>query len=172
MRGEYEQERKEASRFLKLHHDHPGIRSARDWLGNWLDASASGDKDQVASVHMARLKRYAISPEAILAEVAALWVFAQRNPTTLPDDVRLTIALAIGVLFLCPRERTKTYHYRSGPRRVYADSTSTERRVLGEQLRKTLALLLLNITGAIEAQHAQHEAQRATFALPFSSNTQ
>ena len=125
----YEGERKEVARFLKDHASHPGIRNALEWIAEWLAESAEGDKSLPGYVQLARLHRFNVTPEAILHEVASIWLYVHRNPTALPDGdgLSLTHALAIGVLFLVPHERTKTYQYRSGPRRVYRTSTPTER---------------------------------------------
>jgi hypothetical protein len=172
-RKHYAPERRAVDALFRAFPDHPDVRTACEWIAGWLRAAALGDKSRPGYVHVARLARYDVQPLDVLAEVCAVWLFAMRNPRTLPDDERTTFALAVAMLFLAPRERTATYSYAKGERRVYKDAGHTDRAAIGNALRLTLAPLLVNVVRAIEEREQQQRERAAAFGrTPFISTNE
>jgi hypothetical protein len=166
---QYKAERKAVDRLFATYPDHAGVREACAWIRAWLDASIAGDSRQPGYIHAARLHRWQIEPRDILAEVCALWVYAMRYPRTLPDDERLTFALAVAMLFRAPRDYIKSYSYPSGERRKYRESGYADRLAVGTHLRMHLAPLFCNVAQAIEQQQQQERDARDAYREPFTN---
>ncbi len=168
----YLHERREVAKLFAAYPDHPGLIDACKWLRAWLDASLAGDKSQPGYVHMARLHRWEITPLAILAEVCAVWLYAHRHPHALPDDQRLTFALALQMLLLAPRDYLKSFHYKTGETRYYRESRYAARKEIGDHIRLTLARLFVNVTQACEERLEQKQNRAKSFGLPFTQQQQ
>ncbi|MHB8495565.1 MAG: hypothetical protein ACYC9Z_04250 [Casimicrobiaceae bacterium] len=164
---DYASERREVAGLFRAFPEHPGVLDACKWLRGWLDASIAGDKSQPGYLHIARLDRWNITPLAILSEVCAVWLYAMRHPHTLPDDQRLTFALAGQALLLAPRDYVKSYHYKSGESRQYREARYEARKAIGDHLRLTLARLLVNVAHTCEERLQQKQNRAASFGLPF-----
>ena len=172
LRRYYERERRDVTLFLREHEEHPGIQAALAWIGGWLRASSLRDLDQPGQLHAARLDAHGVTPLAILTECGAVWLYSTRNPRTLPDDARLTFAMAStsspnGLHRMTSRRVSRA---RSTTVR-YATSTHAVRTAVGDHLRRTLALLLYRIAETIAARSEQMAAMRDAFAAPFHQPT-
>ena len=171
LRRYYERERRDVTLFLREHQEHPGIQAALAWIGGWLRASSLRDLDQPGQLHAARLDAHGVTPLAILTECGAVWLYSTRNPRTLPDDARLTFAMAYAVLRLAPHDVRRVYHSARSTTVRYATSTHAVRTAVGDHLRRTLALLLYRIAETIAARSEQMAAMRDAFAAPFHQPT-
>lgn len=160
----------EASRFIEAHITHRGITQAVAWFDEWLsaaqEASSKGgnlDAPVVAAQDMARLADMGIQPLQLLKTVAGLWLFAQRNPHTLQDDNRLTVALSLAVLKLAPRYYRIDHQGKRNPTRYTAEA----RKLIGKRVRDTIGLLIRNIIATIETLPNEKEVFKNNQNLPF-----
>jgi len=165
---DYAQERRDVAALFKANPEHAGLLSALAFIREWLDASARGDTTQPGCIHLARLHRRAVTPMAILSEVSAVWWHVARYAK--PDDDRLTFAMVCSMLALAPRDYIKSYHFKSGERRVYRDAGRVDRSAMGEHLRERLAPLFVRVVQACEERErmaaAQEAAERAAIVIP------
>jgi hypothetical protein len=158
---EYERERSETAAVIERNaHDHPGLVYALERLAGLLEGREGarlGNRKDSLQRHLARLKGHAVTPEQVLTEASALWLYGHhRNPTVLPQAPQLEAALGQAVLRLAPfNPKTawstsgKTYHVTALP---------ADRKALGRWLRTTLGPLLVNIATAIEAEEANRRS--------------
>lgn len=161
----------EASRFIEAHITHRGITQAVAWFDEWLRDSTKGETlpsggpetPVVASKDMSRLADKGIGPLQLLKTVAGLWLFAQRNPHTLQDDNRLTVAISLALLKLAPR------YYRVDPegKRNPTRYTAEARKLIGKRIRDTIGLLIRNIIATIETLPNEKEVFKNNQVLPF-----
>lgn len=161
---DYRQEQKDVSTFLDKHLSHAGVIQSLKWLQEWLDDAASGNKDAIARVNIARLAEKQVSPLDILKAISAVWLYSYRYPRRLPNDTRLSYQLSLACLKTAPRD--KYFSPTSG--RVWPVRYSSKgKRLIGRRLRETLGLLLENIAVTIEALPDTKEALKTAFNLPF-----
>lgn len=180
--GHYDAKRVNLKREAKLEHrevlkllhrfpGHEGVTLALRILGEWLEASANGDKRQPGYIEAARLFRYGVSAKEVLAGTAAVWLYCQRR--RMPDDERLTFRLATAAMHLAPYERLReritavtrisTVVYRKPPRATIVD--------IGEFLRGTLHAIYLQIEKACDGLDAHDKAERKKLSAPFLTST-
>jgi hypothetical protein len=165
---EYRIERRTVAAILSEHANHEGVKVAREWLDAWLERAAAGDKNATAPAEFSRLAAAGVTGERILEECASVWMFSVRYPRTLPDDARLTFALATAVLHLAPRYLRKTYHYASYRDRRYFTASKEDRHAIGKAIRDTLGPLLWNIATHPERTAQEHEARRRALFAPLT----
>lgn len=145
---DYASERNRIARLLEEQPEYPGVRAALDWLQSLLTRASYGS-GAIARDEFRRLAAAGVKPRSLLIEMAAVWAFAREYPNRLPDDARLSFALAAAVLKLAPRI-VKT----GGTERRYHTAGRAVRAELGEALRSRLAPLLFNL--ATEAERSAH----------------
>lgn len=106
---EYLAELREVRAFFDTHSDHPALASANHYFQNWLD-KAKANEAPVGQSIFGKLYREGIEPQAILTEIMAIWLYSDKHPNALPDDLRLTFCLARNVARLgtFQQSRTKT----------------------------------------------------------------
>jgi hypothetical protein len=142
---------------------HRGLLLAEKFLADWL--ANRGRFAVVTKAHPVReaLRRHGATPRDVVIAASAIWLFAERYPTVLPDDERLTHAMARAVIGLMPAERRRTprgnvEHRRPG---------TAARREIGEVLRGELGVLFQNIAHAVQHKDERAREQRETLAAPF-----
>ena len=168
--SEYATERKEVSTFLDQHQDHAGVQVALSFLQQWLDEARRDAAAEVpARSHLVRLSVSGVTPQDILREAAAVWLFSTRQSRTLPDDERLTYALGLAVLHLAPFAQGSRWVPGRGPTKAYRPPNGTARREAGEHLRNSLGPLLFNIATALDARKLASERTRSLLREPFPS---
>lgn len=160
-------EHREVLRLLDLYPKHEGVALALRILGEWMQASADGDKKQPGYVDAARLFRHGVSPKEVLAGTAAVWLHCQRRG--LPDDERLTCRLATAAIHLAPFERlrvhyapitrTPSYSYKKPSRMTIVET--------GEFLRQTLHAIYLQIEKACDGLEKYQQDERKKLSAPF-----
>jgi hypothetical protein len=160
---QYVAERAEAAGVIGRNPSHPGIVTALSWLKEWLEGQRG------AAQEAARLADHGVEPRRVLEECAAVWMLSHRRPGQLPDDARLTFALSRAVLHLAPRRVRKIYQYGSRTARRYQSASREARRELGEAIRRTLGVLLQQISMEPERALRAESARQEAFATPFTS---
>lgn len=148
--------------------EHAGLRTATGWVAEWMQQSTFGDKAQPGYQHMRRLSDHGVTPLDVLIECSAVWLYAMRNPRTLPDDARLTFALAVAVIGLAPLECVRGYRHPTGMVPFYRRARSRVRQAIGEHLRSHLARLFVNVVRGVEQQEQQVREASASMSLPFA----
>src|SRR5262249_14795232 len=111
---DYAPEARKIAALLKAHPDHPGTARALAWVEAWLARAKAGDTTTPGFAQVARITAHGVTALQVLHACAAVWAYAQRNPRALPDDERLTFALASAVFLLAPRPLTRKYTYGEG----------------------------------------------------------
>jgi hypothetical protein len=147
----YKIEEREVVAFVAKHHQHEGLRYGIELLDRWLVDGNAGRKVPAAR-HARRLFLAGITGKRIVETCAALWLYSDRNPRTLPDDVRLDYAMAVAVLHLAPTRtnwRDENGKYRE---MRFAVPSATERKELASFLRRTFGPLFGNIAAGIAAE--------------------
>jgi hypothetical protein len=115
---------------------------------------------------MGRLYGHGVAGARLLEELAAVWAFG--HWTRLPDDTRLTFALANAAFALAPRESRRQYKSPSGrTERVYPRIPRADRQAAGEAIRSTLGLLLYHIAMSIDKAETPEQQLREAFTAPF-----
>src|SRR5690242_15188697 len=166
-RPEYVKERQAVARLFAMYPHHEGVRGASAWAQAWLDASASGDKQQPGYLEAARLHRYGVTGRDIVADTCAMFAHFRRR--ALPDDERLTWALAYSAMYLAPREVRRAYRDSKGRQQQRFVRISThDRRDIGTHLRLNLARLYVNVHLAIDEHERRARDAKASFGAPFT----
>ncbi len=165
--------------FLSRNADHAAVKAAAEFFSNWLHAASSGH-EVPARKEMAHLEGFGVTGTQLLEAATSCWVYSRWNPGRLPDDVRLTFALALCVFRVAPPKRAgvrwraervgkaggKTaYGYRQPN---YQCIPTTARRDAGELIRARLGLFLMNVTAALEAEDTAENNVRKALATGFT----
>jgi hypothetical protein len=153
--------------------DHVGALAATAWLAAWIERAARGEP-VAAHTQLARLHEQEVCAERVLEELAAVWTLATVRPRNLPDDERLTFALANAMFYLAPRAPLCVYRSASGGAiRRYSPIPRADREAAGKTIREGIGRLLANLAHTIAAATAdasvaptELEIQRA-FTAPF-----
>lgn len=165
---DYAAELREVRRLLRDHATtHSGTQNALALVDSWMQRAARGDPDVVGQRELARLARHGITAETLLAEAAAVFAFSRRNPHRLPDDQRLTFALANNLLRLAPREERGRYRFRGYVCRRYVSAPKDERQKIGQAIRETLGLYLMNVSTALDERARVRAIARQSLVAPF-----
>jgi hypothetical protein len=167
-RSDYQQELNEVLEMFQSHKDHPGLVSVLKWLDDWIEV-ASKEEAPVGNyilgrIHVKRIHGMEISALDILAEISAVWVYAHRYPQSLPDDKRLTYALARNVIRLATFEKVR---YGNTKTKSTKHPPALELRGVGERIRQTLALFLINVVKSLEAKAEKTKDFRNSLSIPF-----
>ena len=165
---EYRGDRNAVEQLLAKHGDHEGVRIAERWIAEWIKKAAEARPQTPAQAALIRLFRQAVEPRSILVEAAAVWSFATRNPHSLPDDMRLTMALGTAIAHVVP---TQFLYEHKGCYR-YKRVAPTAKRDIGVSIRQTLGLLLVRIAEGVADKERRTQQQRhettAALGSPFS----
>jgi hypothetical protein len=136
--------KRKAARLLKQYRMRADVSAALRWLDKLL--SYGGD-DPMGS-EMYRLRCAEVKPEEVFTATLAVYAYHLKHPRSLPDDMRLTVALSRAILKLRkkPRRRTASGRLNSAPmsRKALRD--------VGLRIREALPLLYVRL---IELEHAE-----------------
>lgn len=159
---EIEFEHTQVSTFIHAQIGHPAVVAALKWLDQW------GSNDSLpAALDMSRLRRHRVEPVAILIAATAIWIYSQRRPTRLPDDLRLTYAMSRAVLALVPRER-RMVASRVGPSRSYClRPGASSLRDIGGRMRRSLVAFFINVGNGLIEQERRSRAAVDALRVPF-----
>lgn len=167
--NQYATEHHEIAEFIKANLSHPGIVSALQWIDEWQRMTICDDPIERAKQPngidaMNRLRAKDITPQQILTEVAAIWLYSYRSPNRLPDDKRLTYAISRAVYNLAPaHKRTSWNTGKVARQRINAG----ELKGIGGRIRDTIGLLVMNIISTLQARESAKEKIKASFMAPF-----
>lgn len=161
MPWEYAQEKKMVEIFFKDHADHPAVKAAETFIAQWLKAVAMKDAPAGNAV-FARLHHCCIEPRAILTEIMATWLYSSRNEHALPDDQRLTMALARNAARLAGWNR-KQY----GKESASVRPKSADVRLAGDRIRAVLASFYINMKQSLDATVMHQQGLKADLSKPF-----
>lgn len=171
-RSDYEAEYREVQRLLRDHAStHTGTQNALALVDKWMQRAARGDSDVIGQRELARLARHGVTAERVLAEAAAIFTYSRRNTHRLPDDQRLDFALANNLLRLAPREERSRYTFRGYVCRRYVSAPKDERQKIGQAIRETLGLYLLNVSTALDERARARAIARLSLVAPFPPTT-
>lgn len=160
----YKQELAEVRSFFDEQQDHPAIGAAVQLFDQWK--RQAGTKEALAGQGIfLRLHNHDISSLDILIEVSAVWLYSERNPSQLPDDIRLDYAMARNAARLAGFHR-KAY----GTNVSQLHPRGTELRAAGDRIRQLLSRFFVNLVAALKAKADQAKATRQDLATPFNSN--
>lgn len=165
----YQQELNEVRELFKEHADHPGLISVMQWMDNWIEEAAKGEaligNYIFGRIHVKRIQgREGLTTPDILAEIAAIWVYAQRFPQRLPDDQRLTFAISRNVTRLATMEKRA---YGPSKQVVSRRPPVAELRGVGERIRQTLGLFLINVTESLKRKAEKAKGFKDSLSIPF-----
>jgi hypothetical protein len=107
-----------------------------------------------------RLQRDSVKPREALEAIIGVWLMSYYDPRTLPDDERLTYALANAVLRLAPLYSQKRWTRRGMHVTTQAPGALAVG-LLGRRLRDALAPFFVNVVQALEAEY-QAQVQKAS----------
>lgn len=166
---EYAHEKNVVAEFLERHAQHEGLQSAQRWLDRWPHAASVGEAVP-GQREMARIAEHRVPAKDLLLEACSVFLFSRWQPRQLPDDERLTFALATGVLGKVPQEKRYGHkngkpYYRGVPLRKVA------KREIGSRIRLHLAPLLLNVALGIEAEREAQQREALALHQPFSTRS-
>lgn len=162
-RKEYAKEVNEVTALLASNPDHPGLTAVLRWLNEWMSQAVTGDAP-CGNEMFSHMQQQGLSALEILTEICAVWVYAQRNPHRLPDDMRLTYALARNPVRLGMFQQVT----RRNGRKMTKHPKAVEMRESGKRIRHTLALFLINILDSLKRREEQTEAVRSSLSIPFN----
>ena len=166
-RKEFVQERLDVARLFKGNPEHEGVANAGIWLQAWIDAAGHGDRTVPGHLDLSRLYRHGVGATDALIELCALWLYFERR--RLPDDERLTVALARGLMYLAPRDALKTYACRNRKSQFYRKPTREALADIGNHARLHLALLFVNVVQAIREHEVAERDARTALGAPFTN---
>lgn len=156
---EYEREFEEVSLLFRRNKDHKALKAACDWIEEFvLDAEKGvhpfGNSD------ISRVREKGSDFIGILTELAALWVFSQRYPKALEDDIRLTVALGIVFFKYSKREYWAVKKANRKPQVRHSSVSKYAKTYVGKRIRQDLAGFLFNIYSALERVKELREQRR------------
>jgi hypothetical protein len=151
------------SAFLRAHGNEPLVRQSERWLAGLI---ASGGRDLVEqrprqrrakpstiSGFLTRLAAKGVPGRELLERVGAVWLLSWRDPLCLPDDDRLTFALAKSVIYTHPLRGRFMGTDKKGRRKHRAPRPQgATLQALGEHLREHLGPFAAYLVSEIEVQ--------------------
>jgi hypothetical protein len=170
----YRMEQEIVRSILKRNAGWKGVRAAEDFFTDWLKSAQLGD-NVPGRRDMAYMADQGVTGADCVQRAAAIWVYSAWHPGQLPDDDRLTFALALAVLKGASRKQRGVDWDEKRQRRhfTYRHISSTTRREIGKYIRESIGVFLINLTNAL-AQEEQIENKRkmelsAKFPAPINS---
>ena len=166
-KSEYRKEFEEVSEIITSNINHIATQTVLKFIQSWLDRSSSNQPCVMAS-EIARLARADVSALDLLLEASAIFLFSQRNPKSLPDDVRLSYQIGIAILRLAEQF---TYTASNG-NKAHRKPSGTDRKAIGKYLRESIGLFHFNVTAAINKRDQDEQDFREKLWTPLDSTIQ
>jgi len=154
---EFEKERLKVKALLQVNPDHPGIKQGVKFFQDWIEKACTLGH-QFAQKQMLRLQDEGITGEMLLVECASIWLFSHLTPWALPTELPLTYALGITMLTLSTVYKVGCTSVRDVPPKL--------RREVGQYIRSSIGLLLMNIYKTVERADSEAEDRRKAMAEP------
>jgi hypothetical protein len=174
-RREYEGHVKYARRFLTRHAQHPAVIAALEVVDGLLQPGHQPAVRRLSEHYqlwkeLVRLERERLQPREVLDVILGLFLFSCHNPRVLPDDQRLTYALANAVFRCRPLYSRKQWtgtEVKSIPQPPGALAVG----LLGNRLRDALAPFVGNVLHALEVEYRAEERKARQLKVPFVNAT-
>jgi hypothetical protein len=160
----YEHEVSDIEQFFNDNQTHRGITIATTYLDEKL-AKASQGRAMQCGLMFQRLASAEVTGLQILKECAAIWLYSQRHPQKLQDDLRLTYALGLCFVKLAPLERRTCW---TSNKEYSVRVPSSKVKAVGKLLRTELGLLFHMIAINILKQDAQANLMKEAILEPFN----
>lgn len=162
------------TRFIAEHRDTAQVQMALAVTEEFLREGVyvSGSRGSTAADvrrELRRLTDQGVTPEDALAVIGAVWLVSVQDPRHLPNDDRLSFALANRLLKMRPYHFTAGYHGGKRVKVVRHFPGAYVYRALGSFIRDHLGLFLMNVAAAVEAEDSQQAHAQAVMARPFSA---
>lgn len=157
---EYEREYNEVSLLFKRNLGHKALKAACEWLEEFI-TDAEKNIHPFGNSDISRIREKGSEYLDILTELAAIWVFAQRSPKALEDDIRLTVALGIVFFKYSKREYRPVKKVNSRTKVRHNPVPKSAKIYVGKRIRKDLAGFLFNVHAAVERMKEMRENRRS-----------
>ena len=166
-RYEYKAESKVCADFVAENQEHPAIKLAQEYLKQWIEHGATHPSATAFNKTLKRLHDHYVTPQDILSECAALWLFDQYRKLFKSKE-EMVMGLGGLVYWLAPvpfrhytaSTGTKVWRYQRLP-------TKTKRQ-LGNDLHSMLCPVLINISRAIIKREEEKAQEKRDLHLPFN----
>lgn len=156
---EYEREFEEVSLLFRRNKDHKALKAACEWLEEFVTDAEKG-VHPFGNGDIARVREKGSAYIDILTELSAIWVFAQRYPKALEDDIRLTVALGIVFFKYSKREYLPVKRANSKTKVRHNPVPKSVRIYVGKKIRQDLGGFLFNVYSAVERVKGLREKRR------------
>jgi hypothetical protein len=176
--GELRPFRKLCAAFIDRHHYHEGIEHALEWIGQRIAEAkdpryltVKSTAEQRLARWFARMNREGVDPSAVLATVAALYLYRLYRPQEFRSDRHWRHQLAVRTLRLVPAPRAEHWAGSGGVRCVYDRITVATRDHLSQRLVTALGLLAFRIAREVLADLDKPSPDKLSGAdAPFTIN--
>lgn len=167
---EYRYELLQVRTFIKAHVNHPGVHAAIGWLDDWMQALLPATREAAklappAIETMYRLKAHGVTPQRILEEAIAVWLYSSKYPSKLVDDQRLTFAMSWAIGRLAPRNKIQSW---TTGRLTAERMKVADLKGIGRRIRDTIGVLCLNVIDALQSQEDHRNQLKLSMAAPFT----
>lgn len=165
--------RPQVVRLLCTYANHRGVVAAKSFLSDLINKPQWWSTHETVVTELSELSQRDPDPGELLTELASIWALHHFEPGNLPDDERLTFALAHAVIFHRHRGSRVAYHRRTfrpyqAPRQVKRPTTAY--RELGRVIREQLGLFLHQLCRRIEHERHKEAKRRADLREPFPAS--
>ena len=149
--------------FLQCHAENPGVVAAKEFLADLIRVPRWYSSHPVVNEELAELAQTHPDIDKLLVRLASVWCLSRFEPGTLPDDDRLTFALARVVFF--HRRRGSVRYWSHKHQKVITGGRPLKQRTsamraLGRVIRKHLGLFLEGLVKAAMEKLHQDQARR------------
>jgi hypothetical protein len=156
---EYEREYEEVSVLFRRNLDHKALKAACEWIDEFI-TDAEKEVHPVGNSDISRIREKGSDYIDILTELSAIWVFSQRSPKALEDDIRLTVALGIVFFKYSKREYQPVKKANSKTKVRHNHVGKSAKIYVGKRIRQDLGAFLFNVHSAVERVKELREKRR------------
>lgn len=156
---EYEREYEEVSLLFRRNKDHKALKAACEWLEEFV-TDAEKNVHPHGNSDISRIREKGSNYLDILTELSAIWVFSQRYPKALEDDIRLTVALGIVFFKYAKREYKPVKKVNSKTKVRHNYVAKAAKIYVGKRVRQDLGAFLFNVHSAVERVKELREKRR------------
>jgi hypothetical protein len=166
LKREYQAEQGDIKEFVARNVEHAAIKAGVQWFDGLLKAVSQG-LNVPAKRELKQLIYAGVDGRKCLEAVLSTWLYSNRRPSLLPDDIRLTFAIARAVLGLAPREKKKVH--KNGKEHFYYRKLSySSQKALGAYIRESLAVLAVNVFQALHRKLQREDELRTAMMKEFA----
>ena len=164
---DYMREQEDVMVFMEKYSEHPTMKSGVEWFNSLLAESATGRKVP-GKLELNGLIRAGVEGKTCLHAVLSIWLYSERRPGILPDDLRLNFAIAHALLGTAPR--VKISIWKLGKQHFYYKQPSHGTlKGLGRKIREAFAAFTVNAFSAIHSDLAKEDEIINGLRKPFKT---